>query len=225
MFISRYRIAWLCLILFAPALSVGDSAVGEVAAGELVVGAFSQGVLDGWQEKSFAGKTQYAIVDTPGGKALRADSKAAASGLFKEITIDLERTPYLHWSWRVGSTFKGNDERSKSGDDYPARIYVVVSGGLLFWRTRAVNYVWSSHQAVGEVWPNAFTGSARMVAVRSGEGDAGRWVHERRNVREDLKRLFGEDISHIHAVAVMTDSDNTGQAATAEYGDIYFSAE
>lgn len=225
MFPSRCRFALACLVFFAPALSVGESAVGESAAGERVVGAFSRGVLDGWQEKSFAGKTQYALVDTPDGKILRATSQAAASGLFKEITVDLGRTPYLHWAWRVGSTFKGNDERGKSGDDYPARIYVVVSGGLLFWRTRAVNYVWSSHQAVGEVWPNAFTGNARMVAVRSGEGDAGRWMRERRNVREDLRRLFGEDISHIHAVAVMTDSDNTGQAATAEYGDIYFAAE
>lgn len=213
-FPSPCCVALMCLGLFLPA----------VQAQELVVGAFSRGELDSWKEKVFSGKTGYAIVELPTGKALRATSTAAASGLFKEITVDLEQTPYLHWSWRIGSTFKGNDERSKAGDDYPARVYVVVSGGLLFWRTRAVNYVWSSHQAEGAEWPNAFTDNARMVAVRSGVADVGRWVQERRNVREDLRRLFGEDISHIHAVAVMTDSDNTGQAAMAEYGDIYFSA-
>jgi len=195
-----------------------------VAAETLPVGLFSKGDLQGWEGKSFVDDTRYEIVDTPRGKALRATARASASGLFKKVRIDLTRTPWLHWSWRVEQALRGNDERSKAGDDYPARVYVVVDGGLFFWRTRAVNYVWSGHQPVGASWPNAFTGNAMMIAVRSA-GDAGQWQHERRNVREDLRRLFGEDIDHIDAVAVMTDSDNTGQTASALYGDIYFASE
>ncbi|HEB93907.1 MAG TPA: DUF3047 domain-containing protein [Gammaproteobacteria bacterium] len=189
------------------------------------IGQFSSGDLGGWGEKSFAGNTQYEIVDTEQGKALQARARSSASGMFKKIRIDLTRTPWLHWSWRVDETFRGNDERSKAGDDYPARIYVVVDGGMFFWRTRAVNYVWSSNQPVGTNWPNAFTGNAMMLAVRSADTDTGRWVQERRNVREDLKRLFGKDFTHIDAVAVMTDSDNTGQTTSALYGDIYFASE
>ncbi len=191
----------------------------------LAVGKFSTGDLSGWEEKSFVDNTQYKIIDTKHGKVLHASTQGSASGLFKTVKIDLTRTPYLHWSWRVDNIYSGNDERSKAGDDYPARIYVVVDGGLFFWRTRAVNYVWSSNQPVGSQWPNAYTSNAMMIAVRSGQGDTGQWLHERRNVREDLKRLFGEDITHIDAVAVMTDGDNTRQSASADYGDIYFSSE
>ena len=140
-----------------------------------------------------------------------------------EVDIDLTKTPYLNWSWQVQNLFKNNDERSKDGDDYPARIYVVVSGGVFFWNTKAINYVWSSNQPVGSEWPNAFTGNAKMLAVRSGEKQLGQWVTERRNVREDLKKFFGEDVKKIDAIAVMVDGDNTGQSATAYFGDIFFS--
>ncbi len=198
---------------------------GIALAETLPIGQFSAGELDGWEEKSFVGSTRYQIADTPQGKALHAHARKSASGMFKKVRIDLTRTPWLHWSWRVDEVFSGNDERSKAGDDYPARVYVVVDGGMFFWRTRAVNYVWSSNQPPGTSWPNAFTGNAMMVAVRSGRADTGRWVRERRNVREDLKRLFGEDITRIDAVAVMTDSDNTGGEADAFYGDIYFASE
>ena len=192
----------------------------------LPIGQFSAGDLGGWEEKSFVGNTQYRLVETKQGKkVLHASTQKSASGLFKTIKVDLTRTPWLHWSWRVDKVFSGNDERSKAGDDYPARLYVVVDGGMFFWRTRAVNYVWSSHQPVGSQWPNAFTGNAMMVAVRSGQAKTGQWVQERRNVRNDLKKLFGEDITHIDAVAVMTDSDNTQQGASASYGDIYFASE
>lgn len=199
--------------------------IGNLHADEVMIGHFSHGDLNNWKEKSFVGHTQYQIVTTPEGKALQAKSQRAASGLFKEITIDLNKTPWLNWSWRIDNTFSGNNERSKEGDDYPARVYVVVSGGLRFWKTRAINYVWSSHQPVDTQWDNAYTNNAKMVAVRSGSGQAGRWLTQKRNVREDLRKIFGEDLGEIHAIAVMTDSDNTGKSATALYGDIFFSSD
>lgn len=213
---------------------------------------FSQGDLSGWEEKSFREHSQYdfvsalsisekAISEKPiskkpipeknagdtgvavQAKVLRATTQGQASGLFKEVDIDLNKTPYLNWSWQVQNLFKGNDERSKQGDDYPARIYVVVSGGLFFWKTKAINYVWSSNQPAGSEWPNAYTDNAKMIAVRAGDAQTGQWVSERRNVREDLQRLFGDDITQIDAVAVMVDGDNTGQSATSYFGDIFFS--
>ena len=196
-----------------------------LAAGPVWVGRFSRDQLDRWQTKTFAGRTDYRLVERDGRTVLRAVSKGTASGLYREIEVDLDRTPYLHWSWRAGDDLGSPAERTRAGDDYPARVYVVFSGGLAFWRTESINYVWSSAQARGATWPNAFTAQARMLAVR-GKGDAtGRWYHERRNVAADYRALFGGDPGTVDAVAVMTDTDNTGKAATAYYGDIYFAAE
>ncbi len=190
----------------------------------LVIGRFSAGDLTGWQSKSFQGQTRYVFDEHSGRRALFADSQGAASGLYREIRVDLRRTPFLDWSWRVDRVLDGVDERSKAGDDYPARVYVVVSGGAAFWNTRSLVYVWSSNQPVGATWNNAFTDNARVMALRSGTRDAGRWVSEKRDIRADFKRLFGEEIDAIDAVALMTDTDNSRQSATAWYGDIVFTA-
>ena len=205
---SALLLTWTGLVLAAAAI--------------LMVGHFSAGDLQDWKTKSFAGETQYQRVEKDGRRVLQADSKGTASGLYREITVNLERTPYLNWSWRVNNVLTGVDERTKAGDDYPARVYVVVSGGLAFWRTRSLVYVWSSNQPVGSTWDNAFTSNVRTIALRS--GNVAGWFNEKRNVRADFKRLFGDDIQQINAVALMTDTDNSGQAATAWYGDIYFTA-
>lgn len=199
--------------------------IGGIAqAGEIYgIGNFSQGNLSGWDEKSFEGNSQYGSVETDTGKVLRASTEGKASGLFKEVSVDLIKTPWINWSWKVENIFKDNNEKSKEGDDYPARIYAVVSGGIFFWSTKAVNYVWASHEPENSSWPNAYTGNAKMLAVRSGDLQVGKWIKEKHNVREDFKRLFGEDVTQIDVIAVMVDGDNTGQSAISYFGDIYFS--
>jgi hypothetical protein len=191
--------------------------IGTSGAERVSVGLFSADELDGWEEKRFAGVTKYTLTEEDGHRVLRAASHGSASGLYKYMRVDLMKTPYLHWSWKV--------ENTQAGDDYPARIYVIASGGLLFWRTHAVNYVWASRQPEGATWPNAFTANAGMIAVRSGDSQVGRRIAERRNVREDYRRVFGLDMRYVGAVALVSDTDNSGKAATAYYGDIYFSAD
>lgn len=186
---------------------------------------FSQGDLKQWEEKAFVKQTDYAIVNDGEKQVLKAHTQASASGLFKKIDIDLSKTPYLNWSWRADSIYKGHNEQTTDGDDYPVRIYVVVSGGWFFWQTRALNYVWSSNQEKNTVWPNAYTSRAKMIAIRSGKQSLGQWLTEKRDIRADFKRYFGENIDEINAIAVMSDSDNTGQSATAYYGDIFFSSD
>ncbi len=190
----------------------------------LMIGRFSAGDLKEWRTKVFQGETRYAFDDKSGRRALFAVSQGTASGLYREIRVDLNRTPWLNWSWRVDRVLSGVDERTQAGDDYPARVYVVVAGGAAFWKTRSLVYVWSSNQPVGATWNNAFTSNARVMALRSGTKDADGWVSEKRDVRADFRQLFGEDIDAIDAVALMTDTDNSGQSASAWYGDIYFTA-
>ena len=193
--------------------------------GRVVVGNFSSGDINGWETKSFKGKTHYTLTDNNGGKVLKAESNNSASGMVREIKIDLKQTPVLHWSWKTEGVFENVNEQTKEGDDYPARVYVVFSGGLFFWKTRAINYVWSSNQSVGSQWANAYTGNAQMIAVESGSKRIGRWLHEQRNVFDDYRKLFGEDAEFVDAVAIMTDTDNSGLRATAWYGDIWFSSQ
>ena len=189
------------------------------------VARFSQGDLKGWQTKVFSGKTFYALRKEGDRTVLHADSHAAASGLYRETSIDLGKTPILNWTWKVDNILTGNDERTKAGDDYPARVYVVFSGGAMFWRTRAINYVWSNKQPTGSSWFNAFTSNAGMIAVESGVSRTGQWIQINRDVLADYRRIFGEEPGAVDAVAIMTDTDNTGASATAWYGDIWFTAK
>lgn len=187
---------------------------------------FSQGSLDGWEEKEFSGQTTYRLTELDGRMVLLAESRQAASGLFHKVRVDLDKTPYLNWSWRVEQGLPPLDETRKEGDDYAARIYVVVDGGLFFWKTIALNYVWSSSQKVGSVWPNAFAGkNAMLIALRSPEDGLGVWHTEKRDLREDFKNIFGKEIRWIDAVALMSDTDNSEGEARAYYGDIYFTAD
>ena len=200
-------------------------ALGPGSAGAESIEVLRGGDVAGWEEKVFSGRTRYETVRQDGRTVLRATSRGTASGLYRRLRVDLEKTPILNWTWRVDATLGDVDERTRAGDDYSARVYVVRSHPVFLWRTRAVNYVWASARAEGETWPNAYTDSARHVAVRSGDAQAGRWVGERRDVRADFRTLFGEDVRSIDAVAIMTDTDDTGAAAVAYYADITFTNE
>ena len=193
---------------------------------KLVIGEFSKGNLTDWQEKEFNGNTDYKIVnDISDTKSLMAVSDNSASGLFKEQRIDLQKTPYLNWSWKTDKLYSGLNEKVKSGDDFVARIYIVMDGGMFVWKTKALNYVWSSFSEVDTYWPNPYIDNATMFAVESGEANLGQWVSYKRNVSKDLKTVLGKDIRYIDAIAVMTDSDSSGQQALTYYGDIYFSKD
>ena len=181
--------------------------------------------MSAWEKQVFSGVTTYELRKIDDRQVLKAISNASASGMVREIEVDLTKTPYMNWSWRVDSVLSNVEETKKSGDDYAARVYVVISEGFFFWQTRALSYVWASEQAKGNSWPNAFTSKATMVAVRSGENSVGEWVQEKRNVLDDINNLLGIDATKIDAVAIMTDTDNSKQSATAYYGDIFFTAE
>lgn len=193
----------------------------------LMLGNFTAGDKTDWEEQVFKGKTEYTFTSgKKGERALLVRSDASASGLHKKMPIDLTKTPYLNWAWKVDNTLKGLDETTKKGDDYPARLYVVVSSGWKFWKSEAINYVWSSSErAPNASWLNAYTENVIMVAVDSGNSKVGTWVTHKRNLRDDLKRYFGKDVDQVDAIALMVDTDNSGQKAVSYYGNIFMSSE
>jgi len=202
------------------------SSVAGAAEGDRVdIGEFSAGRLDGWEVKVFTGETRYQLTQRDGTGILRAESRSSASGLVRKIKIDLKQYPFLNWRWRIETPLNTEDEESKAGDDYAARIYVVVDGGLLFWNTRAINYVWAHTSPKGKSWPNAYAGSnAMMLALRSNQDNSSLWYSEKRNVFKDFQMLFGKEIRYIDAVALMTDTDDSRGQAVSFYGDIFFSS-
>ncbi len=189
----------------------------------LTVGTFSQMDLSDWDEKSFNGDTKYEIAGNEEGKFLRAIADSSASALFKKVKVDLNVTPYLNWSWRIDKSLMSTQELTKDGDDYAARIYVIVKRGLTPWKTNALNYVWSSNAQPPMSWPNAYTDKAIMIPLRT-KNDGQVWKNEKVNIKNDFQKYFGLEIDRIDGVAIMTDTDNTQSQAIASYGDIYFTA-
>lgn len=180
-------------------------------------------ILD-WPTRSFEGETEYRVVEREGTRVLQASARQQASAKYLEREVDLGETPYLHWCWQVSGIHEGLDETQKSGDDYPARVYVAHKTGLLPWQVESVNYVWASSQPEGSDWPNAFTSRAQLLALQSGDARVGQWVSEVRNVREDYQRLFGSRPAHIDGLALMSDGDNADVDATAWFTHLAFSA-
>ena len=198
-----------------------------------------------WDTMNFTGisRTKYTIEEIDGKTAVKANSEQSSSGLVREVDIDLKEYPVMRWTWRVENTFEKGNVTEKSGDDYPARVYLLfdydiknISWGLrqrirvlrtFYGRvpTRAINYIWESSEPVGTIVENPYTRLVTMVVVESGEDNLGKWVTYERNVYEDYKTIYGEEPPKIGGVAIMTDSDDTGESAVAYFGDISFHRE
>ncbi len=191
---------------------------------EIPVSRFNTEGLAGWESRSFKGITEYRLVREDGRTVVKSSSNASASGLIRRIRFDPVKYRYLRWSWKIAHTIKGGDEKFKAGDDYAARVYVVFPGKY-FWQMKAINYIWANKLAKGESVPSAFTADVKLVAIESGNNMSGQWLTEERNLYADYRRLFGTDPPEAEAIAIMTDTDNTGSNAEAWYGDIFLATE
>ena len=212
------------MIYFGIIIVFLSTLVSLATADEIQVSRFNSDGLAGWESKSFKGTTEYRLVKEEGRTVVKAVSINSASGLIKKIRFNPSKYRYLRWSWKVSHTVPGGDEKTKSGDDYAARVYVVFPGRF-FWQTKALNYIWANRLAKGDALPNAFTANTRMIAVESGNSMAGQWLTEQRDLVADYRFQFGGDPPEAEAVAVMTDSDNTGGSAEAWYGEISLATE
>ena len=209
------RCLTVCLICILILISTSLSAWPD----EIILDNYRDGLSPKWEEKSFEGKTQYQVTREDNRLCIRASSNASASGLYYKIKYDTKQYPLLMWSWKVERIVSKGDARYKDGDDYAARVYVIFPSWA-FWKTKALNYVWANKLPKGEAVPNPFTKNAIMIAVESGPERTGQWTEGKRNVLEDYRRYFGGEPPKVGAIAIMTDTDNTGEAARACYGPI-----
>jgi hypothetical protein len=210
--------AILLLLLMVPALILAEDSA-EMPACEIIIDDFAHGIKPNWKTKSFKGTTEYTWTKKDGRAYVRAVSRDSASGLFYNIQYDPQQYPYITWQWQVDHIIAGGDESRKSGDDYGARIYVVFPA-FFFWNTKAINYIWANRLPKNQSMPYHSSANDMMVSVESGSAETGKWITETRNVYEDFKRFFGYEPPKVGAIAIMTDTDDTGESASASYGPI-----
>ena len=168
-------------------------------------------------------KTNYTLGDNENGKFLRAEANNSASGLGKEILINLIETPFLNITWKVEKDLSGINENSKKGHDYAARVFVVKKTGVTPLSNRAMNYVFSSNNDVNTYHPSPFTKKSIDYVLSTTKENLNEWVTVKVNVREHFKKFHDLDLEEINGVAIMSDTDNSKLNSIAYYQHIYFS--
>jgi hypothetical protein len=185
--------------------------------------------------------TRYRLRVWDGVPAIEAHAEKSMALLARPVEVDLTKTPILCWRWRIDAPLQNANMKTKEGDDYAARVYLSfdVPPDTLGLGTRmalglarslrgklvpdaAINYIWDNRHPVGTWQPNAYTDRARMLVLRTGAVDAGRWVSERRHVSADFLAAFGHAPARLTGVALASDTDNTGESAHAGFAEFHF---
>ena len=169
--------------------------------------------------------TKYSLGNNENGKFLKAEANNSASGLGKEIKINLKETPFLNITWKVEKDLPGIDEDSKKGHDYAARVFVIKKTGVTPLSNRAMNYVFSSNNDVNTYHPSPFTKRSIDYVLSTTKENLNKWVTVKVNVREHFKKFHNLDLEEINGVALMSDTDNSKLKAISYYQNIYFSSE
>ena len=171
------------------------------------------------------GKTTYTLGFNENGNYIRAEAEGKASGLGKELKINLLKTPFINITWKVEKDLPGIIENSKKGHDYAARVFVVKKTGATALSNRAINYVFSSNNSAGNNWPSPYTKKSIDYVLSTTKEHHDQWITVKANVREHFKKLHDLDVSELTGVAIMTDTDNSKLKAVSYYQNIYFSSE
>ncbi len=170
-------------------------------------------------------KTIYTIGKNEKGNYLKAEANNAASGLGKEIKINLNITPIINITWKVEKDLPGINEGSKKGHDFAARVFVIKKTGATPLSNRAINYVFSSNNDVDHTHPNPYTNKSVDYVLSSTKKNLNKWVTVKANVKEHFKKFHNLDVNQLNGVAVMADTDNSKLSSVSYFQNIFFSSE
>ena len=170
-------------------------------------------------------KTSYTVGSNENGNYLKAVADNAASGLGKEIKIDLNKTPFINITWKIEKDLRGNKEKTKKGHDYAARVFAIKKTGATPLSNRAINYVFSSNSEVGENRPSPYTKKSIDNVLATTKDNLNEWVTVKANVKEDFKKFHDLDVNELDGLAIMADTDNSKMKSISYFQNIYFSAD
>ena len=209
-------------------LSIVLLAISSLGAEELKVFDFTESEISGLEVRKVRGadnKTLYTVGTNENGNYLMSIADNAASGLGKEIKIDLNKTPFINITWKIEKDLSGIIENTKKGHDYAARVFVIKKTGATPLSNRAINYVFSSNNEVGSNWPSPYTKKSIDNVLSSTKSNLNEWVTVKSNVKEDFKKFHDLNINELDGIAIMSDTDNSKMKSIAYFQNIYFSAE
>jgi len=195
---------------------------------EVKVFDFTETELAGLEIRKVRGadnKTVYTVGSNENGNFLKAVADNAASGLGKEIKIDLNKTPFINITWKIEQDLPGIKENTKKGHDFAARVFAVKKTGATPLSNRAINYVFSSNNNVGMNWPSPYTKKSIDNVLATTKDNLNEWVTVKANVKEDFKKFHDLDVNELDGLALMVDTDNSKMKAVTYYQNIFFSAD
>jgi hypothetical protein len=200
--------------------------IGTGFANEIKVFNFTKDELSNLEVRKVRGadnKTIYTIGSNENGNFLKAVADNAASGLGKEVKIDLNKTPFINITWKIEKDLPGIKENTKKGHDFAARVFAVKKTGATPLSNRAINYVFSSNDEIGSNSPSPYTKKSIDNVLASTKNNLNEWVTVKANVKEDFKRFHNLNVNELDGLAIMSDTDNSKMKAIAYYQNIYFS--
>ena len=185
---------------------------------------FTEEELKTLEVRKIKGETLWSVGANENGNFLKAEANGVASGLGKEINIDLNKTPFLNITWKVEKDLKGIIENSKKGHDYAARVFVIKKTGATPLSNRALNYVFSSNNDVEQNWFSPYTKKSVDYILSTTKKNYNEWVSVKVNVKEHFKKFHNLDVDNLDGIALMTDTDNSELLAISYYQNIFFSS-
>ena len=210
----------LFLVIISITFLIHDSFAEKVVAFN-----FTKKEFDNLTVRKIKKNTKYTLGSNENGNFLRAEAEGQASGLGKEIFINLNKTPFLYITWKIEKDLSGINERSKKGHDYAARVFVIKKTGSTVLSNRAINYVFSSNEEIGQYWRSPFTKKSIDYVLATTKNNNNEWVTVKTNVKKDFKKLHELEVDELNGVAIMSDTDNSKRKSVAYYQNIYFSSE
>ena len=170
-------------------------------------------------------KTEYSVGSNENGNYLKAVADNAASGLGKKVIINLNKTPIINITWKVEKDLAGIKENTKKGHDFAARVFAIKKTGATPLSNRAINYVFSSNNKIGENSPSPYTKKSIDNVLSTTQENLNEWVTVKANVKEDFKKFHNLDVDQLDGLAIMSDTDNSKMKAITYYQNIFFSAD
>ena len=213
--------------IFFKLISIFLISISSVVANEVIVFEFTEAELSELTVRKVRGaknKTIYTVGKNENGNFLKAVADNAASGLGKEVKIDLNKTPFINITWKIKKDLSGIKVDTKKGHDFAARVFAVKKTGATPLSNRAVNYVFSSNRDVGISSPSPYTKKSIDNVMATTKTNLNEWVTVKSNVKEDFKKFHDLDLDELDGLAVMADTDNSKMRSISYFQNIYFSA-
>jgi hypothetical protein len=157
---------------------------------------------------------------------IKAESVGARSSLYRKVEEKEKEAPVLSWRWKISNVVRSAIETRKGRFDAAAKMIVVFSkdtGFTVFGGDEPqgfrIEYLWASRLPKGHVFDHPGMKNCKVFVLESGEGKAGRWLDEKRNLPKDFQTAFNIDFVPPFAIGIETDTDQSNEMVTAFYSE------